>query len=110
MLADHIGGLASAVMGLPPSEILDPAAGFFQLGMDSLMSVTLSRSLSASLGESCTPAVVFDYPNVESLTDHLATVLPELRRWPVAAWPTSTTTSRKRICCNNFPSRLGRPN
>jgi acyl carrier protein len=65
-------------MGLPPSEILDPAAGFFQLGMDSLMSVTLARSLSASLGESLTPAVVFDYPNVESLTDHLATVLPEL--------------------------------
>jgi phthiocerol/phenolphthiocerol synthesis type-I polyketide synthase B len=78
LLADHIGGLASAVMGLPPSEILDPAAGFFQLGMDSLMSVTLARSLSASLGESLTPAVVFDYPNVESLTDHLATVLPEL--------------------------------
>jgi phthiocerol/phenolphthiocerol synthesis type-I polyketide synthase B len=78
LLAVHIGGLASAVMGLPPSEILDPAAGFFQLGMDSLMSVTLARSLSASLGESLTPAVVFDYPNVESLTDHLATVLPEL--------------------------------
>ncbi|CAN5733814.1 phthiocerol type I polyketide synthase PpsB [soil metagenome] len=78
LLAEHIGGLASAVMSLPPSEILDPAAGFFQLGMDSLMSVTLSRSLSASLGEPLTPAVVFDYPNVESLTDHLTTVLPEL--------------------------------
>ncbi|CAN5605518.1 phthiocerol type I polyketide synthase PpsB [soil metagenome] len=78
LLAEHIGGLASAVMSLPPSEILDPAAGFFQLGMDSLMSVSLSRSLSASLGEPLTPAVVFDYPNVESLTDYLATVLPEL--------------------------------
>jgi phthiocerol/phenolphthiocerol synthesis type-I polyketide synthase B len=78
LLADHIGGLASAVLGLPPSELLDPAAGFFQLGMDSLMSVTLARSLSASLGEGLTPAVVFDYPNVDSLTDHLATVLTEL--------------------------------
>jgi phthiocerol/phenolphthiocerol synthesis type-I polyketide synthase B len=78
LLADHIGGLASSVLGLPPSEILDPAAGFFQLGMDSLMSVTLSRSLGASLGEPLTPAVVFDYPNVESLTDYLATILPEL--------------------------------
>ena len=78
LLADHIGGLASAVMGLPPSEILDPAAGFFQLGMDSLMSLTLSRSLSASLGEPLTPAVVFDYPSVDALSDHLATILPEL--------------------------------
>ena len=66
LLADHIAGLASAVMGLPPSEVLDPAAGFFQLGMDSLMSLTLARSVSASLGEALTPAVVFDYPNVES--------------------------------------------
>ena len=78
LLLDHIGGLASAVMGLPPSEILDPTAGFFQLGMDSLMSLTLSRSLSASLGEALTPAVVFDYPSVEALSDHLATILPEL--------------------------------
>jgi phthiocerol/phenolphthiocerol synthesis type-I polyketide synthase B len=78
LLAEHVGGLASAVMGLPPSEILDPAAGFFQLGMDSLMSVTLSRSLSASLGETLTPAVVFDYPSVEALSDYLSTVLPEL--------------------------------
>jgi len=78
LLAEHIAGLASAVMGLPPSEVLDPAAGFFQLGMDSLMSLTLSRSLSASLGEVLTPAVVFDYPSVEALSDHLATILPEL--------------------------------
>ena len=78
LLAEHIGGLASAVMGLPPSEVLDPAAGFFQLGMDSLMSLTLSRSLSASLGAVLTPAVVFDYPSVESLSDYLATILPEL--------------------------------
>jgi len=78
LLADHVGALASAVMGLPPSEILDPAAGFFQLGMDSLMSVTLARGLSASLGTELTPAVVFDYPTVEALTDHLATILPEL--------------------------------
>jgi len=78
LLAEHIAGLASAVMGLPPSEVLDPAAGFFQLGMDSLMSLTLSRSLSASLGEALTPAVVFDYPSVESLSDYLATILPEL--------------------------------
>jgi phthiocerol/phenolphthiocerol synthesis type-I polyketide synthase B len=78
MLAAHISGLATSVLGLPPTEILDPAAGFFQLGMDSLMSVTLSRSLSGDLGQPLTPAVVFDYPNVESLTDHLATLLPEL--------------------------------
>ena len=77
LLLDRIGALASGVMGLGASEVLDPSAGFFQLGMDSLMSVTLGRSLSETLGEPLTPAVVFDYPTVETLTDHLTTILPE---------------------------------
>jgi phthiocerol/phenolphthiocerol synthesis type-I polyketide synthase B len=77
LLLDRVSVLASAVMGLSDSEVLDPSAGFFQLGMDSLMSVTLGRNLSETLGEPLTPAVVFDYPTVEALTDHLATVLPE---------------------------------
>ena len=64
-------------MGLPPAE-LDPSTGFFQLGMDSLMSVTLQRNLSASLSQPLSPAVIFDYPTVDSLAAHLATLLPEL--------------------------------
>ena len=78
LLVDHISALASEVMGMPPSETLDPSTGFFQLGMDSLMTVTLARGLSATLGEALTPAVVFDYPTVEALADHLTTILPEL--------------------------------
>jgi phthiocerol/phenolphthiocerol synthesis type-I polyketide synthase B len=78
MLAGQVNALASAVMGLSAGDPLDPAAGFFQLGMDSLMCVTLARSLSETLGEALPPAVIFDYPTVDALTDHLATVLPEL--------------------------------
>ncbi|VAZ93434.1 Phthiocerol/phenolphthiocerol synthesis polyketide synthase type I PpsB [Mycobacterium pseudokansasii] len=78
MLFDHVGALAAAVMGMPAAQTLDPSAGFFQLGMDSLMSVTLQRSLSESLGEFLPASVVFDYPTVYSLTDYLATILPEL--------------------------------
>jgi phthiocerol/phenolphthiocerol synthesis type-I polyketide synthase B len=78
MLFDHVGALAAGVMGMPATETLDPSAGFFQLGMDSLMSVTLQRRLSESLGEFLPASVVFDYPTVYSLTDYLATILPEL--------------------------------
>src|SRR5262249_49780379 len=77
-LLDHVGALAAKVIGMPPTETLDPSAGFFQLGMDSLMSVTLQRALSDSLGEFLPASVVFDYPTVYSLTDYLATILPEL--------------------------------
>jgi acyl carrier protein len=78
MLLDKVGALAAAAMGLPPTESLDPSTGFFQLGMDSLMSVGLQRALSDSLGELLPTSVVFDYPTVYSLTDYLATTLPEL--------------------------------
>ena len=64
-------------MGLTPSE-LDPCTGFFQLGMDSLMTVTLQHNLSTTLREPLTPAVIFDYPTVDRLAEHLATLLPEL--------------------------------
>ena len=77
MLFDQVGALAASVMGMPPTETLDPSAGFFQLGMDSLMSVTLQRALSESLGEFLPASVVFDYPTVYSLTDYLAGMLPE---------------------------------
>ena len=72
LLAEHIGSLASGVIGLAEGEALDPTAGFFQLGMDSLMSVTLQRRLSASLGISLPAALIYEYPTVSSLTDALA--------------------------------------
>jgi len=71
LLADHIGTLASDVMGLAPTQMLDPAVGFFQLGMDSLMSVTLQRRLSASLGITLPAAVIYEYPTISCLTGAL---------------------------------------
>ncbi|MCV7165650.1 type I polyketide synthase [Mycobacterium stomatepiae] len=78
LLFDRVATLAATAMGLRTGEALDPSTGFFQLGMDSLMSAMLRRSLSDDLGEALPVSVVFDYPTVYSLTDYLATVLPEL--------------------------------
>ena len=84
LLTDHVIAQVAAAMGLPSAHTLDPTVGFFQFGMDSLMSVTLQRSLSESLGEVLPASVVFDYPTVESLTDYLASVLPEIIETAVA--------------------------
>ena len=65
-------------MGLASPQLLDPSAGFFQSGMDSLMSVTLQRALGESLGEALPTSVVFDYPTVTALAGYLAAILPEL--------------------------------
>jgi phthiocerol/phenolphthiocerol synthesis type-I polyketide synthase B len=78
LLVDHVGAQVAAAMGLPSRQLLDPSAGFFESGMDSLMSVTLQRALSESLGEALPASVVFDYPTVDALAGYLATVLPEL--------------------------------
>ena len=78
LLVDHVSAVVAAVMGLDSPQSLDRSAGFFQSGMDSLMSVTLQRALSESLGEVLPASVVFDYPTVEALADYLATILPEL--------------------------------
>jgi phthiocerol/phenolphthiocerol synthesis type-I polyketide synthase B len=75
MVVDHIGALAAEVMGIPASESLDPSAGFFELGMDSLMSVSLQRTLSASLAQPLPPSVIFDYPSVEALADYVGALL-----------------------------------
>jgi phthiocerol/phenolphthiocerol synthesis type-I polyketide synthase B len=78
LLVDHVTAQVVQAMGLASPQLLDPTAGFFQSGMDSLMSVTLQRALSDSLGETLPASVVFDYPTVEALSDYLATLLPEL--------------------------------
>jgi phthiocerol/phenolphthiocerol synthesis type-I polyketide synthase B len=78
LLIDLVSAQVAAAMGLASPQMLDPAVGFFQFGMDSLMSVTLQRSLSESLGEVLPASVVFDYPTVEALSGYLATILPEI--------------------------------
>jgi len=78
LVAEHVSAQVAAAMGLASPQVLDSSAGFFQSGMDSLMSVTLQRSLSESLGEVLPASVVFDYPTVEALAGYLATIIPEL--------------------------------
>ncbi|MFL6087549.1 MAG: type I polyketide synthase [Mycobacterium sp.] len=78
LLTDQVSALVAAAMGFASPQLLDPSAGFFQMGMDSLMSVTLQRALSESLGEVLPASVVFDYPTVEELVGYLETILPEL--------------------------------
>jgi phthiocerol/phenolphthiocerol synthesis type-I polyketide synthase B len=78
LLAIHIRELVASSMGLANPLMVDPSAGFFQCGMDSLMSVTLKRALGESLGETLPASVIFDYPTVDGLTEYLAGVLPEM--------------------------------
>ncbi|WPB81675.1 type I polyketide synthase [Archangium violaceum] len=70
-LRAHVGELVNGVLGRPSSEALDPGQGFFDLGMDSLMSVELRNLLQRSLGASLPATVAFDNPTVNGLVDYL---------------------------------------
>ena len=98
----------AAAMGLASPQSLDPSAGFFQSGMDSLMSVTLQRALGDSLGEALPASVVFDYPTVDALAGYLATILPELTEVADQARRRRLRqTSPKTNCCKELSERLG---
>lgn len=78
LLNDHVSDQVATAMGLVSRRKIDRSAGFFQSGMDSLMSVTLQRGLSESLGVALPTSAIFDYPSVDALSGYLATILPEL--------------------------------
>ena len=78
LLASFVQAEVKAVLRLPST----PAAtvGFFEMGMDSLMSVELRNRLNRALsGEYVVSnTAVFDYPNVASLAQHLTEELGRL--------------------------------
>nr|WP_091284001.1 type I polyketide synthase [Micromonospora haikouensis] len=59
------------VLRLDPGEPLDTRSGFFELGLDSVMAIDLSRRLSGSTGVPLTPATIFNHPTLSSVTKHL---------------------------------------
>jgi len=73
LLRAHVEREVASVLGLNQASPMDPELGFFQMGMDSLMSVELRGRLAFTLGAPLPATVVFNYPTIESLTRHLIT-------------------------------------
>ncbi|WP_095961649.1 type I polyketide synthase [Corallococcus macrosporus] len=84
-LRAHVGELVNGVLGRPVTEPLDPNQGFFEFGMDSLMSVELRNVLQRSLGTSLPATVAFDNPTVNGLVDYLAAEVLGLKEDAAAA-------------------------
>ena len=59
------------VIGLPEGELPSTQMGFFDMGVDSLMSVDLKNRLSKQLGLDISPTLLFQHPNIDSLAAKL---------------------------------------
>ncbi len=71
LLLNHIRTLLAEVLGIAPAESVDVNRGFFELGMDSLMSIEIRNRLHTSLGCALSATLVFKYPTVTALVDYL---------------------------------------
>ena len=58
-------------MGRDPFPLQGSAGDFFELGMDSLMSLDLRNRLQASLGRTLPSTVTFEHSSIPDLADHL---------------------------------------
>ncbi len=62
------------VLGMKPTQKVDSSKGFFQMGMDSLMTVELRNRIARNLDTFAADLpknLAFDYPNVEALSRYL---------------------------------------
>ena len=59
------------VLGLPKNQLPGLQQGFFDLGMDSLMTVELRNRLETSLEVSIPSTVIFEYPTIANLAEYL---------------------------------------
>ena len=69
ILAEYLEHTTSKILGIGK---LNPELGFFEAGMDSLMTEELQDKLQADMGSlhRFPSTIAFDYPNVEKLMDY----------------------------------------
>jgi acyl transferase domain-containing protein/NADPH:quinone reductase-like Zn-dependent oxidoreductase/SAM-dependent methyltransferase/acyl carrier protein len=63
------------VLGLSQGRMAKPQQGFFDLGMDSLMTVELKNRLETHLGIVLSPTVLFEHPTIQDLAQYLSEAL-----------------------------------
>jgi len=97
VLQNFIQGLLIQELRLDPSFRLDSRQGLKEIGVDSLMNMTLRNHLQSSLGHHLPSTLTFDYPTIEALVDYLLIDILHLNHGHGESPPCPGDTIRKNI-------------
>jgi acyl carrier protein len=101
----------AAVLGFGATVELGPREKYFDLGMDSLLSVEFRNRLQQTFGIALPATLAFDYPTIEALAEHVDGLLAERFRSnePIASSTiaSSTTVSSTHAANGSSESRGG---
>lgn len=70
LMTDYLREVVAEVTRVDAAEIREDA-GFFDLGMDSLMAIELRRRLEQAVGREIPATLAMDYPRLSDVADHL---------------------------------------
>ncbi|WP_019548882.1 type I polyketide synthase [Streptomyces sulphureus] len=90
LVRDHVRRTVAEVMGFADPRQLPLRVGFFEIGLDSLMSVQAQQRLATAFDCDLAPAAVFNHPTVEALTDHVLALLAPSDQEATAPPPTAS--------------------
>lgn len=71
LLEQHLRAMIEGAIGQAGRQRLEPRQRLFDLGLDSLGAVELGFNLETALGRSLRSTLLFDFPTLESLADHI---------------------------------------
>jgi acyl carrier protein len=71
-LHGFVAAAAAAVLGAAPNETPDPDIPLNEAGLDSLMALELRKSLGSGLDLRLPATLLFNFPTINALTEHLA--------------------------------------
>ncbi|MDN3028465.1 acyltransferase domain-containing protein [Streptomyces sp. S.PB5] len=76
LLVEHVVEKVAVVLGHPTTESISPDQEFKELGFDSLLSVELSKRLTASTGIKLRANAVLRYPSPRRIAEHVLASMP----------------------------------